>query len=111
RSVNEAIAEGWQQLRQTGLQLIWQTGKTDSARWKQLSQGQSQAWVDEFIMQMELAYAAADLVVSRAGAMALAELCVVSKPVLFVPYPFAAEDHQTVNARSLVQKDAAMMVR
>ncbi len=52
-----------------------------------------------FITQMEYAYAAADMVVSRAGAMAVAELCVVKKPVLFVPYPFAAEDHQTVNAQ------------
>jgi UDP-N-acetylglucosamine--N-acetylmuramyl-(pentapeptide) pyrophosphoryl-undecaprenol N-acetylglucosamine transferase len=59
---------------------------------------------------MEYAYAAADVVISRAGAMAIAELCVVAKPVLFVPYPFAAEDHQTVNARALVLKNAALMI-
>jgi UDP-N-acetylglucosamine--N-acetylmuramyl-(pentapeptide) pyrophosphoryl-undecaprenol N-acetylglucosamine transferase len=60
---------------------------------------------------MDLAYAAADMVVSRAGAMAIAELCVVKKPVLFVPYPYAAEDHQTVNATNLVSKNAALMVK
>jgi len=58
-----------------------------------------------------MAYAAADMVISRAGAMAIAELCVVKKPVLFVPYPFAAEDHQTMNAMNLVEKQAALMVR
>jgi UDP-N-acetylglucosamine--N-acetylmuramyl-(pentapeptide) pyrophosphoryl-undecaprenol N-acetylglucosamine transferase len=60
---------------------------------------------------MEEAYAAADLVISRSGAMAVAELCVVKKPVVFVPYPFAAEDHQTVNAMNLVKRGAAQMVK
>jgi len=60
---------------------------------------------------MEYAYAAADIVVARAGAMTVSELCVVKKPVLFVPYPFAAEDHQTVNAMQLVNKHAALMIR
>jgi UDP-N-acetylglucosamine--N-acetylmuramyl-(pentapeptide) pyrophosphoryl-undecaprenol N-acetylglucosamine transferase len=60
---------------------------------------------------MEYAYAAADMVVSRSGAMSVAELCVVEKPVLFVPYPYAAEDHQTVNAKQLVNKNAALMVK
>jgi UDP-N-acetylglucosamine--N-acetylmuramyl-(pentapeptide) pyrophosphoryl-undecaprenol N-acetylglucosamine transferase len=60
---------------------------------------------------MEYAYSAADIVISRAGAMAIAELCVVGKPVLFVPYPFAAEDHQTVNAKNLVKKNAALLVK
>jgi len=60
---------------------------------------------------MEYAYAAADFVISRSGAMTVSELCVVRKPVLFVPYPFAAEDHQTVNAKTLVDKNAALMVK
>jgi UDP-N-acetylglucosamine--N-acetylmuramyl-(pentapeptide) pyrophosphoryl-undecaprenol N-acetylglucosamine transferase len=60
---------------------------------------------------MEYAYAAADVVISRSGAMAVAELCLVKKPVIFVPYPFAAEDHQTANAKALVNKDAAMMIK
>ena len=68
-------------------------------------------WVNDFITEMEKGYAAADMVISRAGAMAKAELCVVKKPVLFVPFPFAAEDHQTVNAMNLVEKNAALMVK
>jgi len=67
--------------------------------------------VNDFITQMEYAYAAADIVVARAGAMTVAELCVVKKPVLFVPYPHAAEDHQTMNAQQLVKKGAALMVK
>ncbi len=59
---------------------------------------------------MEFAFAAADIVVSRSGAMAISELCVVKKPVIFVPFPFAAEDHQTVNAKQLANKNAALMI-
>ena len=59
---------------------------------------------------MEKAYAAADVVISRSGAMTVSELCVVSKPAIFVPFPFAAEDHQTVNAMALVKKNAALIV-
>ncbi|GAA4337456.1 undecaprenyldiphospho-muramoylpentapeptide beta-N-acetylglucosaminyltransferase [Flaviaesturariibacter amylovorans] len=110
RSINEALAAGFQELADAGLQLIWQTGKTDAARWKQKADGSRGLWVGDFITQMEQAYAAADIVVSRAGAMAVAELCVVGRPVLFVPYPHAAEDHQTANARALVEQDAALMV-
>jgi UDP-N-acetylglucosamine--N-acetylmuramyl-(pentapeptide) pyrophosphoryl-undecaprenol N-acetylglucosamine transferase len=68
-------------------------------------------WANDFITQMEYAYAAADVVISRAGAMAIAEICLVAKPAVFVPYPHAAEDHQTVNAMHLVNKNAAMMVK
>ena len=111
RSINEAIEKGLDAMTNAGLQLIWQTGKTDAPRWKQGAEGKSNVWVSDFITQMQNAYAAADMVISRAGAMAIAELCVVKKPVLFVPYPYAAEDHQTVNALNLVQKEAALMVK
>ena len=111
RSINEAIAKGLDQLLQNGLQLIWQTGKTDAVKWKEEAKGKTSVWVNDFITEMEKGYAAADIVISRAGAMAKAELCVVKKPVLFVPYPFAAEDHQTVNAVNLVEKHAALMVK
>jgi len=111
RSINEAIAGGLTELVKAGLQVIWQTGKTDAAKWKEAAAGTNGVWVNEFITQMQQAYAAADIVVSRAGAMAIAELSLVKKPVLFVPFPFAAEDHQTVNAQHLVQKGAALMVR
>lgn len=111
RSINEAVRTGLDELSAAGLQLIWQTGKTDAAKWQQAAASKPGVWVSDFITQMQQAYAAADLVVSRAGAMAIAELCLVKKPVLFVPYPFAAEDHQTVNAQHLVQKGAALMVK
>jgi UDP-N-acetylglucosamine--N-acetylmuramyl-(pentapeptide) pyrophosphoryl-undecaprenol N-acetylglucosamine transferase len=111
KSINEAIDKHLDELLAAGLQLIWQTGKPYAAKAKERTKGKTSVWVNEFITQMEYAYAAADMVVSRAGAMAIAELCVVKKPVLFVPYPFAAEDHQTVNARNLVAKRAALMIK
>jgi len=111
RSINEAIAKGLNDLVQSGLQIIWQTGKTDADKWKEAAQDKLSVWVNDFITEMEKGYAAADIVISRAGAMAKAELCVVKKPVLFVPFPFAAEDHQTVNAMNLVEKHAALMVK
>ncbi|RYY63569.1 MAG: undecaprenyldiphospho-muramoylpentapeptide beta-N-acetylglucosaminyltransferase [Chitinophagaceae bacterium] len=110
RSINEALASRLDALVSAGIQLIWQTGKTDAARWREAADGKPGIWVGDFITHMEQAYAAADIVVSRAGAMAVAELCVVAKPVLFVPYPHAAEDHQTANARHLVEQNAALMI-
>lgn len=111
RSINEAIDKGLDDLLNAGLQLIWQTGKPYSEKAKARATGKKSVWVNDFITQMEYAYAAADIVVARAGAMTVAELCVAKKPVLFVPYPFAAEDHQTVNAMQLVNKQAALMVK
>jgi UDP-N-acetylglucosamine--N-acetylmuramyl-(pentapeptide) pyrophosphoryl-undecaprenol N-acetylglucosamine transferase len=107
RSINEAIDKHVDELLKEELQLIWQTGKLYSPK----ATTNAGVWVNAFINQMEYAYAAADMVVSRSGAMTVAELCVVKKPVLFVPYPFAAEDHQTVNAKQLVSKNAALMVK
>jgi UDP-N-acetylglucosamine--N-acetylmuramyl-(pentapeptide) pyrophosphoryl-undecaprenol N-acetylglucosamine transferase len=107
RSINEAIDKHLVELLNAGLQVIWQTGKAYQP--KSIASGG--VWVDAFINQMEYAYAAADMVVARAGAMTVAELCVLKKPVLFVPYPFAAEDHQTVNAQQLVNRNAALMVK
>jgi UDP-N-acetylglucosamine--N-acetylmuramyl-(pentapeptide) pyrophosphoryl-undecaprenol N-acetylglucosamine transferase len=111
KSINEAISKHLDDLLNAGLQLIWQTGKAYAAQANERIKEKSSVWVNEFISQMECAYAAADIVISRAGAMAIAELCVVKKPVLFVPYPYAAEDHQTVNAKNLVNKNAALMVK
>src|SRR5690606_22191817 len=110
KSVNEAIEKHIDKLLKNNIQLIWQTGKNYVHKATELAVDHSAVWVNDFISQMEYAYAAADLVVSRAGALAIAELCVVKKPVLFVPYPHAAEDHQTVNALSLVNNNAALMV-
>jgi UDP-N-acetylglucosamine--N-acetylmuramyl-(pentapeptide) pyrophosphoryl-undecaprenol N-acetylglucosamine transferase len=111
KSINEALDKDLELLESAGLQLIWQTGKPYATKAKERVSSRKGIWVNDFITQMENAYAAADMVISRAGAMAIAELCVVQKPVVFVPYPFAAEDHQTVNAMNLVQKGAALMVK
>jgi UDP-N-acetylglucosamine--N-acetylmuramyl-(pentapeptide) pyrophosphoryl-undecaprenol N-acetylglucosamine transferase len=95
-----------------GVQIIWQTGKPyyETAR-QQAAPFGSSVRVYDFIRQMDYAYAAADVVISRAGALAIAEMCIAGKPVIFVPYPFAAEDHQTSNAMSLVRHNAAQLVR
>ncbi|MDI9363357.1 MAG: undecaprenyldiphospho-muramoylpentapeptide beta-N-acetylglucosaminyltransferase [Flavobacterium sp.] len=111
KSINDAIANHIETFAEQGLQLIWQTGKTNAAYYKALANGKPNVWVSEFITQMEMGYAAADIVISRAGAMAVTELCVAAKPSIFVPYPFAAEDHQTANAMALVNKKAALLVK
>ncbi|MBS1919450.1 MAG: undecaprenyldiphospho-muramoylpentapeptide beta-N-acetylglucosaminyltransferase [Bacteroidetes bacterium] len=111
RSINEVVDKNLDVLIDAGIQLIWQTGKPYAGKAKERVDGKNSVWVSDFITQMEYAYAAADIVVSRSGAMTVAELCVAKKPVLFVPYPFAAEDHQTVNAMQLVNKKAALIVK
>lgn len=111
RSINEAIATHLDEFEKNGLQLIWQTGKTTAAEYKDKGEGKDNIWVGEFIKEMEMGYAAADIVISRAGAMAVTELCVAAKPTVFVPYPLAAEDHQTSNAMNLVNKQAALLVK
>jgi UDP-N-acetylglucosamine--N-acetylmuramyl-(pentapeptide) pyrophosphoryl-undecaprenol N-acetylglucosamine transferase len=111
KSINEAIDKHLDDLLNNGLQLIWQTGKPYAEKAKQRVAGKTGVWSNDFITKMEYAYAAADIVIARSGAMTVAELCVAKKPVLFIPYPFAAEDHQTVNAQTLVKKNAALMVK
>jgi len=111
QSINEAIDKRLDDLLNAGLQIIWQTGKPYSAKAKERAHGVPAVRVHEFIMKMEYAYAAADIVVARAGAMTVAELCVAKKSALLVPYPFAAEDHQMVNARQLEKKNAALIVK
>lgn len=111
RSINEAVDKDLDLVLEKGLQLIWQTGKPYADKAKARTTGKTGVWTGEFIAKMEYAYAAADMVISRAGAIAISELCVLKKPVLFVPFPFAAEDHQTVNARKLVDQHAALMVK
>jgi UDP-N-acetylglucosamine--N-acetylmuramyl-(pentapeptide) pyrophosphoryl-undecaprenol N-acetylglucosamine transferase len=112
KSINEAIGAGLKDILAENVTLIWQTGKPyfETAQQQTTSFG-SNIKVYDFIRQMDAAYAAADVVISRAGALAIAELCIAAKPVIFVPYPFAAEDHQTSNAMALVQHNAAELVR
>jgi UDP-N-acetylglucosamine--N-acetylmuramyl-(pentapeptide) pyrophosphoryl-undecaprenol N-acetylglucosamine transferase len=111
RSINEAIATHIEEFERNNLQLIWQTGKATASEYIAIGKGRNNIWVSDFITEIEKAYAAADIVISRAGAMAVAELCVAKKPVVFVPFPYAAEDHQTVNAQHLVTKQAALLVK
>ena len=89
--------------------MIWQTGKQKPNNKKPITNGQ--LLKSEFLNDMPLAYSAADVIVSRAGAIAISELSVAQKPILLVPFPFAAEDHQTKNALTLVNKNAAKMVK
>ncbi len=110
KGINEALGKNIDAFEKNNLQLIWQTGKPYAERGKQVCAGKQNIWVNDFITQMEYAYAAADVIISRSGAMSVSEICVVKKPVVFVPFPYAAEDHQTVNAKKLVDRNAALMV-
>jgi UDP-N-acetylglucosamine--N-acetylmuramyl-(pentapeptide) pyrophosphoryl-undecaprenol N-acetylglucosamine transferase len=112
RSINEAIDAMLDELMKEDVQLIWQTGKPyfEQAVARAKHYGKRVKVVD-FIREMDYGYAAADVVISRAGALAIAELCIAGKPVIFVPFPAAAEDHQTSNAMALVSRSAALLVR
>jgi UDP-N-acetylglucosamine--N-acetylmuramyl-(pentapeptide) pyrophosphoryl-undecaprenol N-acetylglucosamine transferase len=111
RSVNLAIQAGLDKLQAAGLQLIWQTGKPFAAEARNAVAGRTGIWQNDFIAHMDHAYAAADIVISRSGAMSVTELCMAGKPVVFVPFPYAAEDHQTANAMALVKENAAVLVK
>ncbi|MGB0391791.1 MAG: UDP-N-acetylglucosamine--N-acetylmuramyl-(pentapeptide) pyrophosphoryl-undecaprenol N-acetylglucosamine transferase, partial [Salibacteraceae bacterium] len=113
QSVNNAVLANLQALVDLGIQIVWQTGKTS---YQEISEAAKPfenkgVHVMEFIFKMDLGYAAADMVISRAGAIAVSELELVGKPTILVPFPFAAEDHQTKNAMSLVDKGAAILVK
>lgn len=112
KSINEVIDEQLDALIADNAQVIWQTGKLFFERASKTAVKYGDAVkVCEFISDMDYAYAAADVVISRAGALAISELCIAAKPVVFVPYPYAAENHQESNAISLVEHNAALMVR
>lgn len=113
RTINNSVIGQLQKVVDADVQLIWQTGKFYHAEMtaKANNFDLSNIRVMEFIKEMDLAYAAADLVVSRAGALSISELCLVGKPVILVPSANVAEDHQTKNAMALVVKDAAVMVK
>lgn len=113
RTINETIKANLQYFKDNDIQLIWQTGKWF---YKEAVEAVKNASADnikvcEFISQMDSAYAAADIIVSRAGAIAISELCLVGKPVILIPSPNVAEDHQTKNALALANNGAAIMVR
>lgn len=110
RTINESLEAGIDNLTAAGLQVIWQTGKYFGDRGQKAAKGKQGTVVTEFITEMGNAYAAADIVVSRAGAGSISELQILGKPCVLVPSPNVAEDHQTKNALALVNKNAAVMV-
>ena len=101
-------------IKASGVQFIWQTGKYYNASINERLAGRTDLpmlKVTDFISDMGAAYRAADLVISRAGASSISEFCLIGKPVILVPSPNVAEDHQTKNAMALVEKDAALYVK
>ena len=113
RTINESVLNNLDKIANSGIQFIWQTGKYYSASIKEQMKGKEipNLKVMDFISDMGAAYKAADLVISRAGASSISEFCLIGKPVILVPSPNVAEDHQTKNAMALVNKDAAIFVK
>ena len=114
RTINEAVSEGIKELTKEGVKVVWQTGKSYyercQAAWEAAG-SPANIEVHDFLSDMPDQYANADLVISRAGASSISELCLLGKPAILVPSPNVAEDHQTHNAMALVNKDAAVIVR
>ena len=114
RTINEAVIAGLPQLVEAGIHVVWQTGKIYyekcKAAWEAAGKP-ANIEVHDFLSDMPDQYANADLVISRAGASSISELCLLGKPAILVPSPNVAEDHQTHNAMALVNKDAAVLVR
>lgn len=113
RTINESVLQHLDLVRSSNVQFIWQTGKYYSAEIAKRLQGMEipNLKVTDFITDMGVAYRAADLVISRAGASSISEFCLIGKPVILVPSPNVAEDHQTKNALALSTKDAAIYVK
>lgn len=113
RSINDSMAAGLEKLVSAGYQVLWQTGKNDIDKAKAAIEtlGTENVRASDFIYTMDLAYAVADVVVSRAGALSVSELCLAAKPAILVPFPYASEDHQTKNAMNLVESNAAILVK
>ena len=110
RRINQLIEEQLVFFREQDIQLIWQCGKLYVEEYQKYSQNE-QVQVHQFLNRMDLAYAAADVIISRAGASSVSELCIVGKPTVFIPSPNVAEDHQTKNAKSIVDKHGAILLK
>jgi UDP-N-acetylglucosamine--N-acetylmuramyl-(pentapeptide) pyrophosphoryl-undecaprenol N-acetylglucosamine transferase len=113
RGINRGVEAALPLWKQEGIQVIWQTGTPylKQAQEAVSRLGYADCKVHEFVDRMDLAYAVADLVVARAGAISVSELCLVARPAILVPLPTAAEDHQTHNARALTDRGAAVLLR
>ena len=113
RTLNDSMVLGLPKLVEAGVQVIWQCGRFYHEEMKQklaAVEGAEHIKLFEFLREMDLAYAAADVVISRAGALSVSELSIAGKPTVFVPSPNVAEDHQTKNAKAMVEQDAAVLV-
>lgn len=110
RKINELIEENIDLFRTNDLQIIWQCGKLYFNQYQKYNKLDF-VQVHEFVNVMDLAFAASDFIISRAGASSVSELCIVGKPVIFIPSPNVAEDHQTKNAKAIVDKHAAILLR
>lgn len=113
RTINNSVIAHLSEIAESGVQVLWQTGKgyIEAARKAAEPFMSERLVVTDFVGRMDLAYAMADLVISRAGASSISELCLLGKPSILVPSPNVAEDHQTHNAMALVNKDAAVLVK
>ncbi|MDE5676515.1 undecaprenyldiphospho-muramoylpentapeptide beta-N-acetylglucosaminyltransferase [Phocaeicola sp.] len=114
RTINNCVMEGLEKIKMSDVQFIWQTGKTyinEARKTVARNGGLSMLYVTDFISNMAAAYSASDLVISRAGAGSISEFCLLQKPVILVPSPNVAEDHQTKNALALVNKNAAIYIK
>lgn len=113
RAINNAVGHMLGLFHDKDIQLIWQAGRHDFDKAVQAARSveNKNIKVTDFIFDMDLAYAMADVIISRAGAIAMAEICAVGKPAIFIPLPTAAEDHQTKNAMALAEKNAALVVK
>ena len=114
RTINNCVMQALDKIRQSGVQFIWQTGKMyfEEARQAVRKAGNlPMLYTTDFISDMAMAYSAADIVISRAGAGSISEFCLLEKPVILVPSPNVAEDHQTKNALALVNKNAALYIK
>lgn len=110
RRINQLIAKEIDFLRNNNLQIIWQCGNLYMSDYKHFSEVEN-VQVMSFIDRMDLIYAAADFVISRAGASSVSELCLVGKPTIFIPSPNVAEDYQTKNAKAIVDKNGALLIK
>jgi UDP-N-acetylglucosamine--N-acetylmuramyl-(pentapeptide) pyrophosphoryl-undecaprenol N-acetylglucosamine transferase len=112
-TINNAVVHHLEKLIEQGYRIIWQTGKEDFERVKSVCSkiAKEQLWVNAFIDRMDFAYAISDLVICRAGATTIAELTRLGKAAILIPYPFAAADHQTENAKAMTESSAALMVK
>jgi len=110
KKINELIENNLEFFKSQNIQIVWQCGKLYYHNYKKHNEVQN-VQLHQFINKMDLAYAAADIIISRAGASSVSELCIVGKPVVFIPSPNVSEDHQTKNAKSIVDKHAALLIR